>query len=81
MSATGIRPKTAGMIFLDLAPLQKQPPLTVPNHDRERTVKIATPVRLEFFPDADFAILMIDEHDLFVKHGWIIPPGEPQPRA
>jgi hypothetical protein len=44
-------------------------------------VQIATPMRLEFFPDADFAILMIDEHDLFLKHGRIISPGEPRLRA
>jgi hypothetical protein len=67
------------MIFVDLAPLQQQPPGAIPDQNGECPMQVAAPVRFEFLRDADFPILMIDENDVFLKHGPNIPPRPPAP--
>jgi hypothetical protein len=56
------------MIFADLSALQKQTAAVVPDHHRKCPVQVATPMRLELLGNAEFTILMIDEHDIFLQH-------------
>jgi hypothetical protein len=65
MSTTGVRPKSAGVVFAQRAALQQHLAGPVPDDDGKSPVKRTLPVGCHFARRAGLPIVGIDQHDLF----------------
>src|SRR5262249_15324015 len=66
MTATGVRPQAAGVVFLERALLQQHlRPGRVEDEDRDGAVQPAVGVHVRLRGGSDLAIVFVDENDVF----------------
>ena len=70
MSATGIRPQAARVIFPRMPLLQHNAPLLIDQEDREGAMQQPRAVDGILTPDADRAVVFVDQDQRIIGHAY-----------